>query len=202
MAIRKLVEAQWAPESPGQSIPLSFWTAGHLSSSPLHIPVSRSLCQTPFCPGEGPGSGASVQASRPYSPMLGGVHLPGRLSLRLLCLPGHHYDSAPGKTAERQENRWGPATGAVAKGPRGMLAAKGAEPERALQELLAKVGTFPGQELLLEQPWVLENFSARESSSKLSRLLVGCLKGHCPTSYRCSLAKLPRRGPIVGLFPN
>lgn len=66
----------------------------------------------------------------------------------------------PWETAERQGNRWGPAKGAAVKGLRRMLAAKGAEPERALQGLLTKVGTFPGQELLLEQPWVLENFSA------------------------------------------
>lgn len=85
----------------------------------------------------------------PYSPVLGGVYLPGSVSLGPLAWSPR---LRPWETAGRLENRWGPATGAVAKSPREMLAAKGAEPERALQGLLAKVGTFPGQELVLEQP--------------------------------------------------
>lgn len=116
--------------------------------------MSLSHCQAPFCPGEGPDSPLSTH---PYSPALGGVHSPGSVSLGPLAWSPLRL--RPWETAERQGNRWGPAKGAAVKGLRRMLAAKGAEPERALQGLLTKVGTFPGQELLLEQPWVLENFS-------------------------------------------
>jgi hypothetical protein len=46
-----------------------------------------------------------------------------------------------------------------------MLAAKGAEPERALQGLLVRVRTFPGQQLLREQPWILKISSSWERRS-------------------------------------
>lgn len=187
-----LVEAQWSPGSPGQSTPLSFWME---NTSPLLSPLLlfqvTFLLPGSFLSGEDPGAGASLL----YSPVLGKIHLPGGFTWSACWSPLRLH---PWETADRQKNHWGPAKGAEAKGPHGVLAAKGAEPERALQGLLTRVRTFPGQQLLREQPWILKI----SSSCKVSRQLVGSLKGLCPTSYRRSLVKLPSRGPIVSLFPN
>lgn len=80
-------------------------------------------------------------------------------------LAGHHFVSTPGKQQIGRRTTWGPAKGAEAKGPHGVLAAKGAEPERALQGLLTRVRTFPGQQLLREQPWILKISSSCERRS-------------------------------------
>lgn len=153
-----LVEAQWSPGSPGQSTPLSFWMENTSLLSPLLLFQVTFLLPGSFLSREDPGAGASA----PLFPCAGEDSLTRQFHLvRLLVTLRLH----PWETADRQKNHWGPAKGAEAKGPHGVLAAKGAEPERALQGLLTRVRTFPGQQLLREQPWILKISSSCERRS-------------------------------------